>query len=98
MLCRTARQFFSFTVAQRRRGGDRVAHPARHAGSAAQTNKVFYTNPNAASLKFVKKDVAENTTIFLSKADQQRVTPPDAAPQDIRRVQTRIFTSFKAGK
>ena len=66
--------------------------------AAALTNKVFYANPNAASLKFVKKDVAENKTIFLSDADKKRLTPPDAAPQEIRRVQTRIFTSFKAGK
>ncbi len=66
--------------------------------AASLTNKVFYANPNAASLKFVKKDVAENKTIFLSDADKKRMTPPDAAPQDIRRVQTRIFTSFKAGK
>jgi len=65
---------------------------------ASLTNKVFYANPNAASLKFVKKDVAENKTIFLPEADQKRMTPPDALPQDIRRVQTRIFTSFKAGK
>jgi putrescine transport system substrate-binding protein len=42
--------------------------------------------------------VAENKTIFLSDADKQRMTPPDAVPQDIRRVQTRIFTSFKAEK
>jgi putrescine transport system substrate-binding protein len=66
--------------------------------AAALTNKVFYANPNAASLKFVKKDVAENKTIFLSDADKQRLTPPDALPQDVRRVQTRIFTVFKAGK
>lgn len=66
--------------------------------AAGLTNKVFYANPNAASLKFVKKDVAENKTIFLSDADKKRMTPPDAAPQEIRRVQTRIFTSFKAGK
>jgi len=66
--------------------------------AASLTNKVFYANPNAASLKFVKKDVAENKTIFLSDADKKRMTPPDAAPQDIKRVQTRIFTSFKAGK
>ena len=66
--------------------------------AASLTNKVFYANPNAASLKFVKKDVAENKTIFLSDADKARMTPPDAAPQDIRRVQTRIFTSFKAGR
>ena len=66
--------------------------------SAALTNKVFYANPNAASLKFVKKDVASNPTIFLSAADKARMTPPDAVPQAIRRVQTRIFTNFKAGK
>jgi putrescine transport system substrate-binding protein len=66
--------------------------------AASLTNKVFYANPNAASLKFVKQDVASNATIFLADADRKRMTPPDAAPQDIRRVQTRIFTAFKAGK
>ena len=66
--------------------------------AAALTNKVFYANPNAASVKLVKKDVAENKTIFLSAEDKARMTPPDAVPQPIRRVQTRIFTNFKAGK
>ncbi|MBC8057149.1 MAG: spermidine/putrescine ABC transporter substrate-binding protein PotF, partial [Rhizobiales bacterium] len=66
--------------------------------AASLTNKVFYANPNAASLKFVKKEVADNKTIFLSGADKKRLTPPDAVPQDVKRVQTRIFTSFKAGK
>ncbi|MEP6740717.1 MAG: polyamine ABC transporter substrate-binding protein [Caldimonas sp.] len=66
--------------------------------AAALTNKVFYANPNAASLKFVKKDVAENRTIFLSAEDKARMTPPDAVPQAIRRVQTRLFTNFKAGR
>jgi putrescine transport system substrate-binding protein len=66
--------------------------------AASLTNKVFYANPNAASLKFVKKEVADNKTIFLSDADKKRMTPPDAVPQDVKRVQTRIFTSFKAGK
>ena len=66
--------------------------------AASLTNKVFYANPNAASLKLVKKDVADNKTIFLSAVDKARMTPPDSVPQDIRRVQTRIFTAFKAGK
>ena len=66
--------------------------------AASLTNKVFYANPNAASLKLVKKDVADNKTIFLSEADQKRMTPPDAVPQDVKRVQTRIFTAFKSGK
>ena len=63
---------------------------------AALSNKVFYANPNLASKKFVKKEVADNPSIFLSAADLKKITPPDAVPQDIRRVQTRIFTSFKA--
>jgi putrescine transport system substrate-binding protein len=66
--------------------------------AAALTNKVYYANPNAASLKLVRKEVAENPTIFLGNADKARLTPPDAVPQPIRRVQTRIFTNFKAGK
>ncbi len=66
--------------------------------AAGLTNKVFYANPNAASLKFVKKDVADNKTIFPSDADKKRMTPPDALPQEVRRVQTRVFTAFKASK
>ena len=65
---------------------------------ASLTNKVFYANPNAASLKFVKPDVAQNTTIFLSDADKKLMTAPDSVPQPIRRVQTRVFTAFKAGR
>jgi putrescine transport system substrate-binding protein len=64
---------------------------------ASLTNKVFYANPNAASKKFVQKSVADNPTVFLSADDVKKLTVPDAVPQDIRRVQTRVFTSFKAG-
>jgi putrescine transport system substrate-binding protein len=64
---------------------------------ASLTNKVFYANPNAASLKFVSPSVAQNKSIFLSPDDQKKLTAPDSVPQDIRRVQTRIFTNFKAG-
>jgi putrescine transport system substrate-binding protein len=66
--------------------------------AAALTNKVFYANPNEASKKFVQKNVAENPTVFLSGADMKKLTAPDSVPQDIRRVQTRVFTSFKAGR
>ena len=44
----------------------------------------------------MKTEVADNPTVFLSADDLKKVTSPDAVPQDIRRVQTRIFTSFKA--
>lgn len=65
--------------------------------AAGLTNKVFYANPNAASLPFVRRDIAENKTIFISDADRKGMTPPDAVPQDVRHVLTRIFTKFKAG-
>ena len=64
---------------------------------ASLTNKVFYANPNKASLKFVKPDVATNPTVFLADDDKARMNMPEALPQDIRRVQTRAFTNFKAG-
>jgi len=65
---------------------------------AALTNKVFYANPNKASLKFVQKDVAANPSVFLKPEDLARMTVPDSLPQDIKRVQTRTFTSFKTGQ
>lgn len=64
---------------------------------AALTNKVFYANPNAASLKFVKKEIAENKTVFLSTEDMKKMIPPDSVNSDIRRVMTRIYTQFKSG-
>lgn len=65
---------------------------------ASLTNKVFYANPNAASLKFVNKEVAENKSIFLDAAATKTMIAPDALPQALRRVQTRTFSNFKAGK
>ena len=65
---------------------------------ASLTNKVFYANPNAASLKFVKKEVAENKTIFLDAAATKTMVAPDALPQAVRKVQTRTFTNFKAAR
>jgi putrescine transport system substrate-binding protein len=65
---------------------------------ASLTNKVFYANPNAASLKFVKKDVAENKSIFLEPVAMKAMVAPDALPQPIRKVQTRTFTGFKTGR
>ena len=65
---------------------------------ASLTNKVFYANPNKASLKFVQKDVASNPSVFLKPEDLAKMTVPDSLPQDVKRVQTRTFTSFKTGQ
>ncbi len=64
---------------------------------ASLSNKVFYANPNAASLSFVKKEIAQNKTIFLSDADKKKMTVPEVLSPDIRRVMTRIYTKFKTG-
>ena len=65
---------------------------------ASLTNKVFYANPNTASLKFVKKEVAENKTIFLDSAVAKIMVPARPLPLALRKVQTRTFTNFKAGR
>jgi putrescine transport system substrate-binding protein len=64
---------------------------------ASLSNKVFYANPNAESRKFVKPEVANNPTVFLSPSDMARMVPPDSLNNDLRRLMTRTFTSFKTG-
>ena len=65
---------------------------------ASLTNKVFYANPNAASLKYVKKEVADNKSIFLTPAALKTMVAPDALPPAIRKLRTRTFTNFKAAR
>ncbi|NMM29369.1 MAG: polyamine ABC transporter substrate-binding protein [Glaciimonas sp.] len=65
--------------------------------AASLTNKVFYANPNAASLKFVKKEISENKTVFLSADDMKKMFTPDSVNSNIRRTMTRIYTQFKSG-
>jgi putrescine transport system substrate-binding protein len=71
-----------------------ILRPQVHAGL---TNKVFYANPNLAGIKYVRKDIADNKTIFLSEQDKQRMVAPDTTPPDIRRLITRLYTRFKTG-
>ena len=64
---------------------------------ASLSNKVFYANPNAAATRFVKKDIAENKTIYLSDDDKKKMIVPEPASSDIRRTMTRVYTRFKTG-
>jgi putrescine transport system substrate-binding protein len=64
---------------------------------ASLTNKVFYANPNLAATKFVRKEIAENKTVYLSDADKKKMISPEAVNSDIRRLMTRIYTQFKTG-
>jgi putrescine transport system substrate-binding protein len=73
---------------------DYILRPEVH---ASITNKVFYANPNAASRKFVKPDIANNPTVFPPAADMAKMIPPKAINNDIRRLMTRVYTGFKTG-
>ena len=65
--------------------------------SASLTNKVFYANPTTASKQFVKPEVANNPTVFLSPADMKNMVAPDSLSNDLRRLMTRTYTGFKTG-
>lgn len=69
----------------------------RPENAAANTNKVFYPNPVPDSKKHIRPDVANNPTVFLPPADLGRMVPPDALNNDLRRLMTRTYTSFKTG-
>ncbi|WP_245213416.1 polyamine ABC transporter substrate-binding protein [Rhizobacter sp. AJA081-3] len=73
---------------------DFILRPEVH---ASLTNKVFYANPNAASKKFIKPEVASNPSVFPGADDMKKMQAPDALSNDIRRTMTRLYTSFKTG-
>ena len=64
---------------------------------ASLTNKVFYANPNLESKKFIKPEVANNPSVFLSPENLAKMKAPDALNNDLRRLMTRTYTAFKTG-
>ena len=66
--------------------------------AASITNKMSYATMNLASQKFVDAAVRENPSIFLSDADKKRMVPSQIVNNDMRRVMTRLFTTFKTGE
>ncbi|WP_119352568.1 polyamine ABC transporter substrate-binding protein [Azohydromonas sediminis] len=73
---------------------DYILRPEVNAGLV---NKVFYANPVPAAKQFVRPEVANNPTVFLSPADMAKMIPPEPLNNDLRRLMTRTFTSFKTG-
>ena len=65
---------------------------------ASLTNTVFYANPNKASLKFVKPELAKNPAVFPDEAALAKMIPPGTPDQATRKLITRTFTNFKAGR
>src|SRR5688572_9126194 len=69
----------------------------RPENAAANTNKVFYPNPVTESKKHIRTEVANNPTVFLPANELAKMVPPDALNNDLRRLMTRTYTSFKTG-
>lgn len=65
--------------------------------NADLTNKVFYANGVPASRKHIDPAVANNRAVFMTPEDLSRMAEPEAVANDIRRLRTRLFTSFKTG-
>jgi putrescine transport system substrate-binding protein len=64
---------------------------------ASLTNTVFYANPNKEGMKFVKPELATNSSIFPNAAELQKMVPPKSLSSGTRRLQTDVFRSFKTG-
>ncbi|OYU33054.1 MAG: spermidine/putrescine ABC transporter substrate-binding protein PotF [Comamonadaceae bacterium PBBC2] len=71
-----------------------IMRPEVHAGL---TNQVFYANPNKASRKFIALDIANNPSVFPTGAEMAKMVAPSALTNDVRRLATRTYTSFKTG-
>jgi putrescine transport system substrate-binding protein len=65
--------------------------------NAGLVNKVLYSNPVPSAAKFIKPEVLNNKAVFMSPEDLARMVPPDAVSSDIRRLRTRLYTTFKTG-
>jgi putrescine transport system substrate-binding protein len=74
---------------------DYILRPEVH---ASLTNAVFYANPNAAARKFVKPELAADKAVFPDEAALQSMIVPGVPDAATRRLVTRTFTNFKAGR
>ncbi len=71
-----------------------ILRPEVHANLS---NKLSYANPNLASRPFVKPEVANDTTVFLSSADMAKMVSPAPLTNEVRRLMARTYTGFKSG-
>lgn len=64
---------------------------------AGIVNKVFYDNPVRAADKYINPEIRANKAVFLEGDVLDRMVPPDSVSNDIRRLRTRLYTTFKTG-
>ena len=60
-------------------------------------NKVSYANPIPAARDLIEPDIRDSRAVFLQPGDLKRMAAPGLVTNDIRRLRTRLFTSFKTG-
>jgi putrescine transport system substrate-binding protein len=60
-------------------------------------NKVFYATAVRAGDRFVRPEILANYAALLDPKVLPKLVPQDAVNNDIRRLRTRLFTSFKTG-
>lgn len=65
--------------------------------AAGDSNKVQYPSPVQGAEKFIRPDIVNNRTIYLSKEDMARMHAPRTYNNDQRRMVTRSYTGFKTG-
>lgn len=65
--------------------------------AAGDSNKVQYPSPVLGSEKFIKPEIVNDKTIYLSKEDMARMHSARMYNNDQRRVVTRSYTTFKTG-
>ena len=65
---------------------------------ASLTNTVFYANPNKEARKLVKPELANDKSVFPDVGALDTMIVPGVPDQATRRLMTRTFTSFKAGR
>lgn len=73
---------------------DYVLRPEVQAG---MMNKVKYRGPVREADKLANPEVTGNRSVFLSPEDAAKMVPPEALGNDIRRLRTRLYTTFKTG-
>ena len=64
---------------------------------AGIVNHVHYANPVPSAAKLIDPDTLGDKSVFLSPEDLSKMATPDAVSNDIRRVRTRLYTTFKTG-
>jgi len=74
---------------------DYILRPEVH---ASLTNKVFYANPNKASMKHVNPVLAQDPAVFPNAEALATMIAPDTPDQATLRLVTRTFTNFKAAR